>query len=119
MKHLLLLGGTGLLFCSCGIIPTAQDFRDIAIQVEAVEKIAIDNTKDSGDLSVALGDLGTALGAKVEELEERGQGLLKGVSEGAEGGIVGILAMLGMHMYRNGTRKKDLAATKKDNGAAA
>lgn len=118
MRSLLLLGGTGLLFCSCGIIPTAQDFRDIALQVEAVERIAIDNTKDSGDLSVALGDLGTALGAKVEELEERGQGLLKGVSEGAEGGLVGIAAMVALHLFRNGTRKKVLA-TKKDNGAAA
>ncbi len=117
MRSLLLLGGTGLLFCSCGIIPTAQDFRDIALKVDGVEAIALDNTKDSGDLAVALGDLGTALGAKVEELEDRGQGLLKGVSEGAEGGIVGILAMLGMHMYRNNTRKKDLA-TKKDNGTA-
>jgi flagellar motility protein MotE (MotC chaperone) len=108
MRSLLFLGGTGLLCCSCGIIPTANDLREIALKVDDVERVALDTTKDSGDLQEALADLGKTLDAKVEELQERGEGFVEGMSEGAEGGLIGIGSALLLNMMRNRSRKKDL-----------
>ena len=108
MRSLLLLGGTGLLFCSCGILPTGNDLREIALKVDEVQRVALDTTKDTDDLSSALKDLSGTINAKVDELAERGEGVIDGLSEGAEGGLIDIAAAIALNMMRNRSRKKDL-----------
>lgn len=53
-----------------------------------------------------------AVVAVAEDVEERTKGFIDGLGDASEGGLFAILAAAGVHLYRNSTRKKDLAQVK-------
>ena len=92
---------------------TSDDLRQVAFQVESVEKALADETKTVEEVSAEAAAAKAAIREVAEQVEDRTEGFINGVSQGTEGGILGLLGVLGLHMYRNRTRKKDLAEASK------
>lgn len=94
----MLLAAVAVLGLGC---VTGEDLRAVAGSLDRLDQKQV----------VTAGDVEEAQ-AEIEEVarlvEERTRGVVNGISQGAEGGIVGILAALGLNLYRNRTRKRDL-----------
>ena len=88
---------------------TPGDLRDLADDYEHLGTVMADRDATSEDVAEAVDKLEQQLHETADLVEDRTTGILEGVSESGEAGIFSILAAVGLHFYRNGTRRKDLA----------
>jgi hypothetical protein len=100
-----LIAAVALSFAAC---VTPGDVREIAYSLEEVEKVVLDEKATAAELGEAIEDARNEVEVVAKRVEERTEGAIEGIGQGAEGGIIGIGAALAMHLYRNRTRKRDL-----------
>lgn len=97
-----------LVAAVCAACVTSGDLREVAYALERVELVAADQDASVEDVKAEIEAQADVIGAIADNVESRTEGLLGSLSGGQQGGIVSVLAMLGLHLYRNSTRKKDL-----------
>lgn len=98
---LILLASLGLTSCV-----TSGDLSDIALQIESVERVALDNTKTVEDVEVAAKKASEEIRAVADRVEERTEGAIT-MTEGLGGaGAITALGGVLLNLYRNGNRKK-------------
>ncbi len=89
-----------LLSASC---VTSGDLLRVEDKVAAITEDGIVTVEEREELQEEIR-------AVAEEVEERGESMLGELA--ATGGLTGALSMIGLNLYRNGTRRKDLAQVK-------
>lgn len=115
----LLLAAAAPLFGSCvtssDLLRVSAELDGITTQMAHVETVAASNATQSefedavGELYARVEEAGGAIEDVAREVEERTAGVIGGLGAAESGGLIGILSTLGLHMYRNSTRKKVLA----------
>ena len=101
MKALLLT--LPLLAASC---VTSGDIRAVADEVARIEYALADETKTTQEVSAEVAASRAAIAEIAEEVETRTTGMIEGIDKGTQGGLIGIASMIGLHLYRNSSRKK-------------
>ncbi len=91
----------------------------IAAQYAELEEALADKTVPPHEIDRLFADLQAQMGSSAdtieelgEEIEERTKGIIEGVGGLESSGIMTILGMVGLHFFRNTTRKKQLAEVK-------
>ena len=98
---------------------TSGDLREVASKVEDFERVAADRYATEEEVRDAATELRQGIEAVAVAVEDRTRGFIDGVGQGAEGGLVGIIAALGLNAYRNHTRKRDVPKLARDNQPGA
>lgn len=98
-----------LLLCSC---VTGDDMRAVAGRLDAFEAVLNDETATVAEVKAAQAEAAQGIREIATTVEERTTGVINGMGQGAEGGLIGIGAAIALNLYRNNTRKKDLAKVK-------
>jgi hypothetical protein len=93
----------------CASCVTSADLRAVSDELYKIEQVALDGTRTDQDLLAQIHSASEAIEDVAEEVEERTESVIGGLTDGQAGGIAGILAALGVHFYRNTTRRKQLA----------
>lgn len=96
-----------LLCVSC---VTAEDLRKVSVEVNNLEDVLNDKSKTLDEQADAIGVAHEAIEDIAADVTERTKGWVEGISNNAEGGLVGIAAAVALNMIRNRTRKRDLEA---------
>lgn len=100
-----------LLALGCASCVTGGDLREMADHVDALEATLDDEYATAEEVEAAFTEAREGIEAVAAGVEERTRGVIGGISQGAEGGLVGVIAALGLHLYRNHTRKKLIVET--------
>lgn len=105
MKYLLLIPVLVLSF-SCA---TADDIRGLASEIEGIKAIANSLGSTGKELRVALEDFEEEVEEVAERVEKRGDDADDALTEAMkDGGVLGSVGLIGLHLFRNGSRKKEL-----------
>lgn len=99
--YVIALASLGLASCV-----TSGDIRDIANQIENVERVANDNTATADQVELAVQNAATSIEAIAQRVDERTEGFIEGVGQTGEAGILSMAAAAGLHFYRNSRRRK-------------
>ena len=102
-KTIALLLLVPLLAASC---VTSADIRAVADQLDRVEVAAADESKSAEEVSAEVKAAQEAIRDIAAEVEDRTTGFIDGIDKGTQGGVIGIASMIGLHLYRNASRKK-------------
>lgn len=116
MKLYLLIALCALGAASC---VTSGDLERVAAEVRDFERVVQDRYATDDEVRLEAERAASEIEKIAREVEERTKDSITGLGEAADGGLIGLAGAIGVHLYRNHTRKKQLEAIKRNGGESA